>query len=109
MSSIGYRQGNALFEMRTVPNSGQTLTVSDTPVQLHADAVPPNGKVIRVMAVAGDATYTTDGSTPNPATGQGFALFEGDSLYLSHRQAQDLRLIRNGVDDADIYSEALRY
>lgn len=105
MSGNAVHQSNAPQSMNTVPASGQNLTVSSSVVQLATAAVPAKAQMILLQCQDADVRMTTDGE--DPATDDGFVLYNGSYRYLSANQARAAKFIRDGSTDAVIYSEAL--
>lgn len=107
MASLAQIQSNNPQSMGTVPGSGQNLTVSNSVVTLAAAAVPARTKMVMIEVQAEPVRLTTDGVDPTGSKGR--ILAAGTVLYLSERQANAAKFLRNGGTDATVYSEALTY
>lgn len=101
-------QTNALQTLKTVANSGASLTVSNSAVPLAAASVPDAAMVVKVQVQDQDVRMTTDGTTPVAAT-TGDVLRADTFVYLSKQQALSALFIREGGTDAKVRTEALTF
>lgn len=105
--SLAQIQSNAPQSMGIIPASGQNLAVSSSVVTLAAAARPDKTKMVMIQAQDAAIRMSTDGEDPTAIKGR--LLSANDVVYISLRQANAAKFIRDGASDGVIYSEAMTY
>ncbi len=95
--------GGGLTNANLIPGDGDSITVSDTVIDLdneitlHEDTI-----LVRVAFIGnGDVMVTYNGNTPSSTVGE--PRYPGGVLEISKSLASTLKLIRSGTTDCNIY------